>query len=46
MTKKELVNKIAAYRVETTPHKDLARHIRNLNKLSKKELEFIIKGVK
>lgn len=41
MTKAELVKKIADYRVATTPHKDYDRHVRNLNKMSKRELELV-----
>ena len=41
MTRAELIKKIAEYRVATTPHKDLERHIRNLNKMTKRELEMV-----
>lgn len=41
MTKAELVKKIADHRVATTPHKDYDRHVRNLNKMTKRELELV-----
>lgn len=43
MTKETLVMTIAEHRVQTTPHKDLERHIRNLNKMSKRHLEMVAK---
>jgi nucleoid DNA-binding protein len=46
MTKKELVKMIAEHRVATTPHKDLERHVRTLNKMTQRELELVAKGIK
>lgn len=43
MTKETIVKAIAEHRAQTTPHKDIERHIRNLNKMSKRQLEMVAK---
>lgn len=40
-TKQELIDEIADYRVENTPHKDRDAHVRALSKMSKRELFLI-----